>query len=167
VGGVDEAGVLRRPTLAALTWYVSVCGGLVLVVLALLRLPPEAVADMGWPLFVIAAMMLIGELRPVLTGDTAAPEPVPFSTAFVLASLVLWGAPVAIVLQAVSVLVSELVAGKPPWKPGLQRRQYVLAMGAAPPSWPWAAWLPPRRPPRPPSTWQTCRGSPPRCWPTT
>ena len=131
MGGVDEAGVLRRPTLAALTWYVSVCGGLVLVVLALLRLPPEAVADMGWPLFVIAAMMLIGELRPVLTGDTAAPEPVPFSTAFVLASLVLWGAPVAIVLQAVSVLVSELVAGKPLWKLAFNVGQYVLAMGAA------------------------------------
>ena len=35
VGGVDEAGVLRRPTLAALTWYLSVCGGFLLRVLAL------------------------------------------------------------------------------------------------------------------------------------
>ncbi len=129
--GARERPSLWRWSLFALTWQFSFVVGWGLLAIALVTLTPSDIALMGWPLVMVAALVFFGELRPVIASDIYAQDGVPISSAFVFAALYLWGFGPAVVLQAVAVLVSELVQRKDVWKVLFNVGQYVISISAA------------------------------------
>jgi diguanylate cyclase (GGDEF)-like protein len=129
--GARERPSLRRWSAFAVTWHVSVWLGWAVLLLACASLSSSAIVAMGWPLFMIAALVFFGELRPVVASDSYAQDGVAISSAFVFATLYLWGLAPAVLLQAVAVLVSELVQRKDIWKVLFNIGQYVLSVLAA------------------------------------
>jgi diguanylate cyclase (GGDEF)-like protein len=121
---------LTRPSLFALVWHLSVWGGWALVAVAAAKVQP-LMGLMPAAFWVIAALVLLGELRPVRTAGSYDAEGTVTSTAFVFAILYLWGLWPALLLQAVVTVTSELVKRKPPWKIFFNVGQYVLSVTAA------------------------------------
>ena len=75
---------------------------------------------MGAPMAMIAAVVLLSELRPIVM--TRLPgNPVSISLAFVFATLYIWGLYPALVLQAAAVVLSEIVARKTAVEDPVQR----------------------------------------------
>ena len=91
---------LVRPSLFSATWHLCVWGGLAAVVWSLGQISVAALVSMSWPLLILAVLIVLGELRPIVAGGSVDAAGVPFSTAFVLAALYLWGPAPAILLQA-------------------------------------------------------------------
>jgi diguanylate cyclase (GGDEF)-like protein len=129
--GARERPSLMRWSLFALTWHFSVWVGWTLVVIAALFVRPTDVGVMGWPLFMVAALVFFGELRPVISSDYYANDGVPISTAFVFATLYLWGLGPAVLLQAVAVVIGEIIRRKEIWKLLFNVGQYVISLSAA------------------------------------
>ncbi|MFC6237761.1 putative bifunctional diguanylate cyclase/phosphodiesterase [Longivirga aurantiaca] len=129
---------LLRWSLFAVTWQVSVWLGWGLILLAALLLDTNALfGDYGWQLAMIAALAFLGELRPVIASDFREAEGVPISATFVFAALYLWGFAPAVILQALAILLSEMVARKDVWKLMFNVGQYVISLVAA---WVVLAW---------------------------
>src|SRR5438874_7172752 len=105
---------LRRWSLFAFTWHVSFWVGWSLVAVAAVEV--QAVMGSMPPAFwAIAALVLLGELRPVRTAGVYDEQGTVTSTAFVFAILYLWGLWPALLLQAGVTVTSERVKRKPPW----------------------------------------------------
>jgi diguanylate cyclase (GGDEF)-like protein len=121
---------LARPSLFALTWHFSVWGGWALVAAAAVKVQPM-MGLMPAAFWVIAALVLLGELRPVRTAGSYDSEGTVTSTAFVFAILYLWGLWPALILQAVVTVTSELVKRKRPWVIFFNVGQYVISVTAA------------------------------------
>ncbi len=129
--GARERPSLWRWSMFAVTWHLSVWLGWGVVLLAARQVTPSLIAEMGWPLFVMAALVFFGELRPVIASDSWANDGVPISTAFVFAAMYVWGFAPAILLQALAVIMGELMRRKTPWKLLFNVGQYVLSVTAA------------------------------------
>jgi diguanylate cyclase (GGDEF)-like protein len=84
------------------------------------------------PLFwVIAALLVVGEMRPIVTqGRSGFQSPVA-SLAFSFAALLYWGFPVAVLLRAVASLAVELAQRKAPHRCLFNAAQTTLGMVAA------------------------------------
>ena len=84
------------------------------------------------PLFwVIAALLVVGEMRPILTqGRSGFQSPVA-SLAFSFAALLYWGFPVAVLLRVLVSLAVELAQRKAPHRCLFNAAQTTLAMAAA------------------------------------
>jgi len=125
---------LVRPSSFALFWNLSVWAGGLLVVYAigqtfsvLIHTPPsEAKAFWG-----LAALVILGELWPVIAAGSSDPQGVVTSHAFVFAVLYLYGPWPAIALLAVGTLIAEARRRKPPWKWFFNVGQYTLSLAAA------------------------------------
>jgi diguanylate cyclase (GGDEF)-like protein len=115
----------------AVTWHFSVWFGWGLVLWAVLVLDLDGVADNQATLLMLFALVLLGELRPVIASDHADYEGVPISSAFVFATLYLFGFAPAVILQAVAILLSEIVQRKDIWKLLFNVGQYVISLAAA------------------------------------
>jgi len=122
---------LRRWSMFAVTWHFSVWFGWGLVLWAVLVLDLDGVADNQATLLMLFALVLLGELRPVIASDHADYEGVPISSAFVFATLYLFGFAPAVILQAVAILLSEIVQRKDIWKLLFNVGQYVISLAAA------------------------------------
>ena len=122
---------LRRWSMFAVTWHFSVWVGWGLVLWAVLMLDLDGVADNQAALLMLFALVLLGELRPVIASDHADYEGVPISSAFVFATLYLFGFAPAVILQAVAILLSEMVQRKDIWKLLFNVGQYVISLAAA------------------------------------
>ncbi len=127
----------KRPSLAtwslfSVTWHFSVWVGWALVLIAAFEVQPT-MGQMPYGFWAIAALVLLGELAPVMTAGRYDPQGTVTSTAFVLAMLYLWGFWPAILLQAAACLVSETVKHKAAWKLFFNVGQYSLSL--------FAAWL--------------------------
>ena len=121
---------LWRPSMFAITWQVCTWVGCGLVAYSVGHLDPSDWLAMGAPMAMIAAVVLLSELRPIVM--TRLPgNPVSISLAFVFATLYIWGLYPALVLQAASVLVSEIVARKSLWKIPFNVGQYSISVTAA------------------------------------
>jgi diguanylate cyclase (GGDEF)-like protein len=114
----------------SVTWQASTWLGWAIVVLSVVRLSPEALQAMGEPLLMIAAVIVISELRPIVMTRLIG-NPVSISLAFVFATMYLWGLYPAVLLYAGSVLLSEFIQRKPPWKFLFNVGQYTCSMAAA------------------------------------
>lgn len=114
----------------SVTWQASTWLGWAIVVLSVVRLSPEALRAMGEPLLMIAAVIVISELRPIVMTRLIG-NPVSISLAFVFATMYLWGLYPAVLLYAGSVLLSEFIQRKPPWKFLFNVGQYTCSMAAA------------------------------------
>ena len=121
---------LGRASLFSCTWHMSVWGGWALVAVAAAKVQP-LMGQMPTAFWVIAVLVLLGELRPVRTAGSYDSEGTVTSTAFVFAILYLWGLWPALLLQAVVTVTSELVKGKKPWIIFFNVGQYVLSLTAA------------------------------------
>ncbi|HEY5137479.1 MAG TPA: EAL domain-containing protein [Candidatus Nanopelagicales bacterium] len=115
----------------ALTWQISLWLGWGLVLLGVVQFEASNFESVGYALEMIAALVIFGELRPVVASDSYAQDGVPISTAFVFATMYMWGFAPAVILQAVAVLLSEMVQRKDVWKLVFNVGQYVMSVSAA------------------------------------
>jgi len=81
--------------------------------------------------FLFGGKTIVGGLRPAVASDSYVTEGVPISTAFVFATMYLWGFAPAILLQAAAVLTSEILQRKEIWKVLFNVGQYVISVAAA------------------------------------
>ncbi|MEZ5186718.1 MAG: EAL domain-containing protein [Candidatus Nanopelagicales bacterium] len=95
-----------------------------------MKLSPAAMDAMGVPLLMIAAVIVLSELRPIVMTRLVG-NPVSISLAFVFAAMYLWGLYPAVLLYAGSVLLSELLQRKPAWKVLFNVGQYTCSLGAS------------------------------------
>ena len=121
---------LWRPSLFAVTWQACTLLGWSLVILSILRMSPAALEAMGAPLLMIAAVIVLSELRPIVMTRLVG-NPVSISLAFVFAAMYLWGLYPAVLLHAGAVLLSELLQRKPLWKILFNVGQDVTSLSAA------------------------------------
>jgi diguanylate cyclase (GGDEF)-like protein len=130
MGGVPARPSLARRSLFSLTWHLSVWVGWALVVVAAVKVQP-LMGAMPASFWVVAALVLLGELRPVRTAGSWDAQGTVTSTAFVFAIMYMWGLWPALLLQAGVTVTSEMVKRKPPWKLFFNVGQYVLSASAA------------------------------------
>jgi diguanylate cyclase (GGDEF)-like protein len=132
---MGEASAAPRPVApavsrAAVRLYVAGCGvlGAALVVLSVDRLAAHDVMALGAPFALLAGLVLLLELRPVVTAGAYDPEGVTVSTAFVFAILFYWGPWPALLVHALGILVGEVGNRKPLWKVVFNTGQYVICL---------------------------------------
>jgi diguanylate cyclase (GGDEF)-like protein len=86
---------------------------------------------MGAAFWIVAALLVLGELRPLITAGKSDPDGVTISTAFVFALLLHWGLAPALLMQAAGTLVADVANGKAWWRSAFNIAQYALSWGAA------------------------------------
>jgi diguanylate cyclase (GGDEF)-like protein len=105
--------------------------GLLVLLVALLNLDglPELVRH---PLFwLVAALIVIGEMRPIVTPGRPATDAPVASLTFSFAALLCWGFPVAVLLRAVTTLGVGLAQRKAVHRPAFNAAQVTLSLAAA------------------------------------
>lgn len=121
------------PRLGSPPWIyitaVSIAGAAVVGVAAahLTGLPQLARTPMFW---VIAAMILTGEIWPVATPGRTGPESSAVSRTITLAALLFWNFPIAVLLRAAAMVVVGL-ARHSPHRVAFNAAQVSLSLGAA------------------------------------
>jgi diguanylate cyclase (GGDEF)-like protein len=110
---------------------VAGLGALLVVLLRELSLGGlRAVA--GHPLFwVLAALSVLGELKPIVTPGKSRPDAGVASVTFCFAALLYWGLPVAAGLRAITTLFVALSGRKAPHRCAFNVAQYTLSLVAA------------------------------------
>jgi diguanylate cyclase (GGDEF)-like protein len=84
------------------------------------------------PLFwVIAALVVVGDMRPIITPSKSGAESPVASLTFSFAALLYWGFPVALLVKATSSLAVGLAQGKALHRSSFNAAQTTLAMAAA------------------------------------
>lgn len=134
MGSSRERPSLRRWTLFAVTWHLSVWLGLAVVLACAVLLvvsPVDQWGRMGPMLVILAAMVLLGELRPVVASSTHESDGVPLSWTFVFAALYLWGLVPAVLLQVLAIVVLQLLLRRELWRVFFNIGQYTLSLVAA------------------------------------
>ena len=98
---------------AAFYGYVAVCGilGATMLAVAARHLSYGDWLTLGAPFAVVAGLVVLLELRPVVTAGAYDPQGVTVSTAFVFAILFYWGPWPALIVHAVGILVGEWASG--------------------------------------------------------
>ena len=104
------------------------CG---LIVTSLVRLTSHDFVVMGSSFVVVAALLVLTELRPLMTAGSPDANGVSMSTAFVFALLIHWGIGVALLMQTVATILADAVRQKAPWRTGFNLGQYAVSYGAA------------------------------------
>jgi len=130
----DEARNLAPRRGATKFW--SYVGTVIGLGVALLALQLNAVSGtnlglMGSAFVVVAALLLLGELRPLVTAGSPDANGVNISTAFVFALLLHWGLAVAVLMQAIATIVADAIRRKAPWRTAFNVAQYSLSYGLA------------------------------------
>jgi len=130
----DEARNLAPRRGAPAFWtYVAVitAAGGVLATLQLRGLTMHDFRLMGATFLVVAALLVLGELRPLVTAGSPDANGVSTSTAFVFALLIHWGLAVALLMQTVAAIIADTARHKAPWRTAFNVGQYALSFGAA------------------------------------
>jgi diguanylate cyclase (GGDEF)-like protein len=122
---------LRRLSLSSSTWWLSTIGGGALFVAGLVHDGPDLLHRGGAALWMVAAILVILELRPVIASGRYDPQGVTLSTAFVFALLFMWGLWPAIIAQSLATIAAELRQRKTPWKLLFNVGQYNLSLAAS------------------------------------
>jgi diguanylate cyclase (GGDEF)-like protein len=129
----------RRPVAGAVGgwwfWAWVAFSGMIAVALlglSVSRLTAHEAVALGAPFALIAGLVLIAELRPVVTAGAYDPQGVTISTAFVFAILFYWGPWPALLVHGIGVVLGEIAKRKPVWKIVFNTGQYVgcLALSA-------------------------------------
>src|SRR3954451_7881756 len=130
----DEARNLapRRGAPAFWTYVAAItAAGGVLATLQLRALSMHDFRLMGATFLVVAALLVVGELRPLMTAGSPDANGVSTSTAFVFALLIHWGLGVALLMQTVATLLADALRGKAPWRTAFTVGQYGISFAAA------------------------------------
>jgi diguanylate cyclase (GGDEF)-like protein len=86
---------------------------------------------MGGGFIVLAILLVLGELRPLMTAGSPDSNGVSTSTAFVFALQIHWGLGVAVLMQTIAVLIADRTRRKVPWRTAFNVAQYGLSFAAA------------------------------------
>ena len=93
---------------------------------------PGLVGLAGHPLFwVIAALTLVGELRPIVTPAQAASDAGNAALTFCFAALLFWGLPVAVLLRAITTIIVALSGRQAVFRAAFNVAQFTLSLSAA------------------------------------
>ena len=111
---------------------VTIAGG-VLLGWALTRLGLAGLSQLaGNPRFwVIAVLVVVGEVRPIVTPGRAGPAAPVVSLAFSFAALLCWGFPVAALLRVISTTLVGVAQRKAPHRIAFNAAHLTLGLGAA------------------------------------
>jgi diguanylate cyclase (GGDEF)-like protein len=123
----------RHPALFLTTWLVSTVVGCTVALVAVALMPRKMDGlslEASAALMTMAILVVIVELRPIMMSRFEG-DPISIAPAFVFAALYLWGWIPAVTLMAVSVLLSEALARKEPWKLFFNVGNYTLSIVAA------------------------------------
>jgi diguanylate cyclase (GGDEF)-like protein len=118
-----------RPFWAFLT--VTTVLGAVVVATSVATLSAVDFVAMGSAFWIVAALLVLGELRPLITAGKSDPNGVTISTAFVFALLLHWGLAPALLMQTIGTLVADVANRKAWWRTSFNIAQYALSFGAA------------------------------------
>jgi diguanylate cyclase (GGDEF)-like protein len=105
--------------------------GISLVCLLALRLGWRDFSAMGSTFVVVAALLILSELRPLVTAGSPDANGVSTSTAFVFALLIHWGLAVALLMQTIATLLADTVRQKAAWRTAFNVGQQALSFGLA------------------------------------
>jgi diguanylate cyclase (GGDEF)-like protein len=122
-----------HPAVFLTTWLVSTVIGCTVALVAVAKMPSTVLGlpeDGQSALMAMAVLVVIVELRPIMMSRFEG-DPISIAPAFVFAALYLWGLVPAVTLMAVSVLLSEALARKEPWKLFFNVGNYTLSVVAA------------------------------------
>jgi diguanylate cyclase (GGDEF)-like protein len=122
---VLPGGGLARP------WWPVVVLGLALLVRSASHLDLAALPSAGFVFPLVLGLVLLGELRPVVTPGAADPAGVNLSMAFIFAILMMWGPALAIVSAFTATAIGELAKRKRLWVGLFNACQYVVSYAAA------------------------------------
>ncbi len=124
-----------RPSLAewslfAVGWWFSVIVGVSLAVWAAVQTVPQ-MSQAPAAFWMVAGLILLGELRPVVAAGGYDPQGVVTSHAFVFAAMYLYGPWPALMFLAIATLIAEIARRKAPWKVPFNVGQYTISAGSA------------------------------------
>ncbi len=114
----------------ALLWHACTWSGLTVSVLAVRSLEMADVRAMGAPLLVMALLVVLGEIWPVMRSRVGG-DAVSVSTAFVLATLYLWGWQPATILAVVASALAGVLARRSGPQIALGTGSAVVALAGA------------------------------------
>ncbi len=125
-----------RPRIGSPLWlYMAAVTtvGMGALALALARLPMTGVVDLlRQPLlWVIAGLVLLGELRPIVTPGKSHPDSGTAALTFCFAALLYWGFPVAALLRSVTTLIAAAARRHAMFRAAFNAAQVTLSLGAA------------------------------------
>jgi diguanylate cyclase (GGDEF)-like protein len=111
---------------------VTAAGAVVLAV-AVTQLGLTGLRDLAHnPRFwVIAVLVVVGEVRPIITPGKTGPDAPVVALAFSFAALLFWGFPIAALLRAISVTLVGGMQRKAPHRIAFNAAQFTLSLGAA------------------------------------
>ncbi|MCW2614154.1 MAG: GGDEF-domain containing protein [Frankiales bacterium] len=135
--GLDVFRGRRDLPFRAYATAISVAGTVVLA-LAVLRLDVGEVLGLEPAFWATCAMLVAAELRPLFTAGARDSNGLVLSTAFVFALMLRYGLPVAVLVQALAVVLSDLSRRKAPWRTCFNVGQYTLSWAAAAAVMGWA-----------------------------
>jgi diguanylate cyclase (GGDEF)-like protein len=128
---------------------VTVAGAAALALAAVSPANAGLTALLRQPLLpAIAALAVIGELRPIVTPGKSRPDSADASLMFCFAALLYWGFPVAALVRLVTSVVTAVVGRRPVFRTAFNAAQYTLSLGAA-----WLVLLAAGIHPRPLAPW--------------
>ena len=110
---------------------VATTAGVSLVIVSLMRLGGHDFSVMGSSFVVVASLLLLCELRPLMTAGSPDANGVSTSTAFVFALLIHWGLGVALLMQTIATILADAVRQKAAWRTAFNVGQQSLSFGAA------------------------------------
>lgn len=126
----DRSPVLRA-TSAAAFWWCTVLSGTAIVGGAVRGLWLDGLVGIDTAFWVLLVFVVLGELRPVIASSSADPQGVNLGTAFVFATLLLWGLGPALLTVLIAATIGELSRRKPPHRLLFNLAQYTWSYLAA------------------------------------
>jgi hypothetical protein len=135
VEATPDGDIPRSLAFRVYLWTVSFLG-LAALALVFASSTAEDVRALGErPAFwVILALVLVGELRPILTSGSRDSSGITMSTMFSFAALLFFGLPGATAVQAFATVVTAVVYRKQLWRTGFNLGQHTLNLMVACPA---------------------------------
>jgi diguanylate cyclase (GGDEF)-like protein len=133
MSGQDDDRNVAPTTSASPFWAflgVITVAGLALLATQVSQLTTNDFTVMRAALIVVAALVVVGEVRPLVIAGMDV-NGVSTSTAFIFALLLHLGLPMALLMQAIAIIVADLTYRRAPWRTGFNIGQYSLSFGAA------------------------------------
>src|SRR4051812_7835484 len=129
----EDAARNLAPRNGAFWVYLAAVGaaGIVLITVTLMGLTAHDFRLMGGSFIAVAALLVLCELRPLVTAGSPDANGVSVSTAFVFALLIHWGLGVALLMQTIATILADAVRQKVVWRTSFNVGQQALSFGAA------------------------------------
>src|SRR3954467_8841997 len=105
--------------------------GLGLTAFVLLHLTGTDFQLMGAAFYVAAGLLVVLELRPLVTAGSPDANGVSTSTSFVFALLLHWGLAPALLMMTIATILADVVRRKAPWRTAFNIAQFAISYACA------------------------------------